>query len=148
MLRWRTCVVTGAGGGAGREVAVRLGRVGAGVLCVDPDPAAAERTAAEVRRSRVAAWSWQADPGDPGDRRLLAARVEDLGGAHALVLTGGDPEASADLARHLGCGTAVSCSDPARVVACVEGAGAGVAVRVTAAGPPDPDRAGSADTSR
>ena len=46
---WRLVVVTGAGAGLGREIALRCGRVGAGVLVGRPRPAAAAATAALVR---------------------------------------------------------------------------------------------------
>lgn len=89
-LRYKLAVVTRAGSGIGREVAVRLSRAGVAVLCVDPDPAAAEETAGLVRAARVAAWSLQADPGQDtdgldADGRMLAQRARDLGGADLLV---------------------------------------------------------------
>jgi NAD(P)-dependent dehydrogenase (short-subunit alcohol dehydrogenase family) len=87
-LRYRLAVVTGAGGGPGREVAVALSRRGASVLAADPDLDAAEATAALVRAGRVSAWALQVDPEVDTDLRLLAARARDLGGADLLVDTG------------------------------------------------------------
>jgi NAD(P)-dependent dehydrogenase (short-subunit alcohol dehydrogenase family) len=84
-LRWTLAVVTGAGSGVGREVAVALGRVGAGVLAADPDLTAAEETAALVRTSRVQAWAIRADVADDVEARMLAHRARDLGGADVLV---------------------------------------------------------------
>ncbi|MBS45485.1 MAG: hypothetical protein CMH83_20400 [Nocardioides sp.] len=87
-LRWRLAVVTGAGAGVGREVALRLARAGAGVLVVDPDLAAADAVAAECATHRVKAWTVQADlraDRAADDVRLLAARAKDLGGADLLV---------------------------------------------------------------
>lgn len=129
-LRWWTCVVTGAGSDHGRDLALRLARLGAGVLCVDPDRAAAETTAEAVRLSRVAAWSWQSDPASPDDRQWLADRVRDLGGADALVATGDtDPGPLADLLGLSPPSTLVD-ADPAAVLAHLEAAGRGTSVRV------------------
>lgn len=87
-LRWRTVVVTGAGSDLGREVALHFARVGAGIVAVDPDAAAADETAGLVRACRVQAWSVQADVTRDDELGLLAARLRDLGGADVLV-TGG-----------------------------------------------------------
>ncbi len=88
-LRYRLAVVTGAGTGAGREVAVALSRRGAAVLAVDRDLRAAEDTATLVREARVRAWSLQADLADETEVQLLAARGRDLGGVDLLVTTAG-----------------------------------------------------------
>lgn len=88
-LRWRLAVVTGGGSGLGREICVRLGRAGVGVLVADREMAAAEHVAGEVRESRVQAWPWQVDVTDGGDLELLAARMRDLGGADLLVNNAG-----------------------------------------------------------
>lgn len=88
-LRYRLAVVTGAGSGIGREVAVALSRVGAAVLVVDRDLAAAEEVAEEVRRARVRAWAHQADVADEADLRSVAAYARDLGGADLLVNNAG-----------------------------------------------------------
>lgn len=84
-LRYQHAVVTGAGAGLGREVAVALSRLGVAVLAVDPDRDAAEETAALARRARVAAWAMQADVADPVDATLVAGRACDLGGADLVV---------------------------------------------------------------
>ncbi|CAN5470776.1 SDR family NAD(P)-dependent oxidoreductase [soil metagenome] len=84
-LRWRIVVVTGAGGGLGREIAVRFARVGASVVAVDRDRSSAEETAELVRERRVKAWSLQADLTVDAEARLLADRARDLGGADVLV---------------------------------------------------------------
>jgi 3-oxoacyl-[acyl-carrier protein] reductase len=88
-LRWTLAVVTGGGGGLGRELAVALGRVGAGVLVADRDLEAAEETAALVRRSRVQAWAIGVDVTDDVEARMLAGRARDLGGADVLVNNAG-----------------------------------------------------------
>jgi NAD(P)-dependent dehydrogenase (short-subunit alcohol dehydrogenase family) len=83
-LRYQLALVTGAGSGVGREVAVALSRVGAAVLAVDADGDAAEETARLVREARVAAWSMRAGTDDL-DLGLVAGRARDLGGADVLV---------------------------------------------------------------
>lgn len=88
-LRWRLAVITGAGSGLGQEIALRLGRVGAGVLVTDRDAGAAEETAALVRECRVEAWPMTVDVCEDADLRLLARRAHDLGGADLLVNNAG-----------------------------------------------------------
>ena len=88
-LRWTLAVITGGGGGLGRELAVALGRVGAGVLVADRDLVAAEETAALVRKSRVQAWAIRTDVRDDVEVRMLAQRARDLGGADVLVNNAG-----------------------------------------------------------
>jgi NAD(P)-dependent dehydrogenase (short-subunit alcohol dehydrogenase family) len=51
----RTALVTGAGGGIGSALCRALGTTGARVVCADLDLAAAQRTAAQVDRSRAVA---------------------------------------------------------------------------------------------
>lgn len=84
-LRYRLAVVTGAGPGLGRDIAVALSRRGAAVLAVDPDLSAAEETASLVRAARVRAWAFQGGVAEETDLRLLAARARDLGGMDLLV---------------------------------------------------------------
>ena len=88
-LRYRLAVVTGAGGGLGRQIAVALSRVGAAVLVVDRDLAAAEESAALVREARVRAWALQVDVTDDAELRLVDSRARDLGGADLLVNNAG-----------------------------------------------------------
>lgn len=90
-LRYRLAVVTEAGAGLGREIAVALSRVGAAVLAVDADLSAAEETAALVLEARVKAWALQVDLDEEADLRMLAARARDLGGMDLLVTTSGAP---------------------------------------------------------
>ncbi len=85
-LRYRLAVVTGAGDGSGRAIAVALSRLGAAVLSADPDLCAAEDTASLVREARVRAWALEVDLEVDTDVALLAARAQDLGGMDLLVV--------------------------------------------------------------
>ena len=96
-LRYRLAVVTGAGDGLGREIAVALSRGGAAVLAADRDLGAAERTADLVREARVSAWALQVDLSEESDLQLLAARARDLGGIDLLVESTGGVRASVRL---------------------------------------------------
>ena len=49
----RACVVTGAGSGIGRAIAVRLAEEGGRVLCADVNGGAAEETAGSIGRERT-----------------------------------------------------------------------------------------------
>lgn len=88
-LRFGLAVVTGGGGGLGREIAVGLARVGAAVLVVDRDAEAAARTAELVATSRTRGWALQADLRHESDLVMVAARALDLGGADMLVNNAG-----------------------------------------------------------
>ncbi len=72
VARMRTAVVTGAGGGLGRAIAVELGARGYAVWATDVDAAAAARTAAEVGDGATGA---TLDVRDEGACRALAATV-------------------------------------------------------------------------
>lgn len=84
-LRYRLAVVTGAGGGLGREISVALSRRGAAVLVIDHDLAAAAETASLIRAARVKAWAFQGDITEEADLQMMAARARDLGGMDLLV---------------------------------------------------------------
>jgi nucleoside-diphosphate-sugar epimerase len=114
-LRWRTVVVTGAGGGLGREVALRFARVGSGVVVVDPDAAAAEGTAELVRERRVGTWTVPADVDDVDDLALLVARLRDLGGADVVVHPSGR-RPGADLVEALADAVTGRAGEPGAVV--------------------------------
>ncbi|MGY2701703.1 MULTISPECIES: SDR family NAD(P)-dependent oxidoreductase [unclassified Nocardioides] len=88
-LRYALAVVTGAGAGLGREVAVAMARRGTAVLVADRDPAAAEEAAGLVREQRVGGWAFPADVSEEADLRALADRARDLGGADVLVNNAG-----------------------------------------------------------
>jgi NAD(P)-dependent dehydrogenase (short-subunit alcohol dehydrogenase family) len=72
VARMRTAIVTGAGGGLGRAIAVELGTRGYAVWATDIDAAAAERTAAEIG---IGARGAALDVRDEAACRALAATV-------------------------------------------------------------------------
>ena len=88
-IRYGLAVVTGGGGGIGREIAVALARRGAAVLIADRDLAAAEETTQLVRAARVGGWPFQCEVAEETDLRALMARARDLGGADVLVNNAG-----------------------------------------------------------
>lgn len=131
-VRYSLAVVTGGGGGLGREVALALSRLGAAVVVADRDRAAAERTVEEVRQARVQGWAVQADLAEEYDVRLLAARVRDLGGADVLVDAVGEDGAGAALLTELfleGLDDRRGRRQPGVVVHVARGAQASVAAR-------------------
>lgn len=78
VARMRTAVVTGAGGGLGRAIAVELAGRGYAVWATDVDAAAAADTAAEIGGGARAA---SLDVRDEAACRELAAAVADAGGS-------------------------------------------------------------------
>lgn len=78
VARMRTAVVTGAGGGLGRAIALELGARGYAVWATDIDAAAAERTAAEIGSG---ASGEALDVRDEAACRKLAATVAAEGGS-------------------------------------------------------------------
>jgi NAD(P)-dependent dehydrogenase (short-subunit alcohol dehydrogenase family) len=67
----QVAIVTGAGRGIGRAIALELASLGADVVVADLDRSSAERTAADVRNLGRAATPLQADVTRDDDRRAL-----------------------------------------------------------------------------
>jgi NAD(P)-dependent dehydrogenase (short-subunit alcohol dehydrogenase family) len=85
-LDGKVCVITGAGGGMGREAALLFSAEGARVCVADVDGDAAERTAAEARD----AFAFPADVADEGGvRRMFEQTVERYGGIDVLYNNAG-----------------------------------------------------------
>jgi NAD(P)-dependent dehydrogenase (short-subunit alcohol dehydrogenase family) len=85
-LDGKVCVITGAGGGMGREAALLFSAEGARVCVADVDGDAAERTAAEARD----AFAVPADVADEGSvRRMFEQTVERYGGIDVLYNNAG-----------------------------------------------------------
>lgn len=86
----RRCLVTGAGAGIGRAIALRLARAGAAVACVDLDGEAASHVAEEIADRGGRALGLAADVSVPGDvDRAFDATSEALGGLDVLVNNAG-----------------------------------------------------------
>jgi NAD(P)-dependent dehydrogenase (short-subunit alcohol dehydrogenase family) len=85
-LDGKVCVITGAGGGMGREAALLFSAEGARVCVADVDGDAAERAAAEARD----AFAFPADVADEGSvRRMFEQTVERYGGIDILYNNAG-----------------------------------------------------------
>ncbi len=76
LLEGQTAVVTGAGRGLGRAIALRLAAEGAGVACLSRTAANAERTAQAVRDLGQQAWSRAVDVADPEAVNQAAAAIQ------------------------------------------------------------------------
>lgn len=79
-------VVTGAGGGIGRETLLSFAEQGAAVVAVDIDPVAAERSAELARSLDVEAWVRKVDVGSVEQMEALAQWVETELGAPDVVV--------------------------------------------------------------
>ena len=73
----RACVVTGAGSGIGRAIAVRLAEQGGRVLCADVNEEAVQDTAASIGG---AAEAIRTDVSDPAQVNAMIARCVELNG--------------------------------------------------------------------
>jgi 3-oxoacyl-[acyl-carrier protein] reductase len=75
VLANQVAVVTGAGRGIGRAIALRFGQAGADVACVSRTAENAERVAGEVRGLGRRAWAYAVDVADPGAVAQAAERI-------------------------------------------------------------------------
>lgn len=92
----RVAVVTGAGGGIGREIARTLAERGAHLALVDVRPEGVEATAELVRSTGARASCHVADVRDPDRMRALADEVvQEHGACHILVNNAGVTSAGA-----------------------------------------------------
>jgi NAD(P)-dependent dehydrogenase (short-subunit alcohol dehydrogenase family) len=90
LLSGRTAIVTGAGAGIGRAIAIVFARFGARVAVLEIDAEAGERTAAAIRASGADALAVTTDVRDPGAvERAVAAVAEGLGEPDVLVNNAG-----------------------------------------------------------
>ncbi len=89
-LDGQVAVVTGAGAGIGRAIAVILAAAGAQVVAVDLDPAAAEGTAGQITQAGGKAVAVAADIADPdGAAMIVAAAIREFGALDVLVNNAG-----------------------------------------------------------
>ncbi len=93
-----TAVVTGAGSGIGRAIAVALGARGANVMLADVDEASLVEAAAAVEAAGGQAQVQRADVSDPAAWAELAAAVEDGFGPSQLLVNNAGVMTRADLA--------------------------------------------------
>lgn len=89
-LKGKAALVTGAGSGIGKAIALGFGQQGARVMCADRNGASVEATAAEVRAAGGEASSTVADVGVAADcEAQVAATVEHFGRVDVLVNNAG-----------------------------------------------------------
>ena len=89
-LKGRTAVVTGAGSGIGRELALACAREGMGVMLADIDDAGMRETGAAIEALGVRVESIRCDVSNPLEVEALAARAwERFGAVHLLFNNAG-----------------------------------------------------------
>lgn len=86
----KTALVTGAGSGIGRGIALALAREGANVVLADIEQDAVAAAAREVEALEVRALAVQLDVTDESAQHALAERIEtEFGGLHLICLNAG-----------------------------------------------------------
>jgi NAD(P)-dependent dehydrogenase (short-subunit alcohol dehydrogenase family) len=81
----QVAVITGAGNGIGRAIALAFASAGARTLCADVDLPSLEETVSEIDASGGAAEAHRCDVSDADDVERLMAHAEEVGGPSALV---------------------------------------------------------------
>jgi 3-oxoacyl-[acyl-carrier protein] reductase len=90
ILANQVAVVTGAGRGIGRAIALKLASAGADVVCVSRTAQNAEKVAAEVRGLGRRAWAWAVDVADAAAVATAAEQIlAQTGAVHILVNNAG-----------------------------------------------------------
>lgn len=88
-LKGRVCVVTGAGGGIGRAVALGMARAGASVVLLDRHSESCQATADTLRPSRVKALALTCDIADPQSIAAAERASREIGPCDILVNNAG-----------------------------------------------------------
>ena len=90
LLDGRLALITGAGQGNGRALAIGIAQAGARVVVTDVNDATVQETAKLVREQGGEAWAFVLDVTSPADCQALAARVEkEIGKIDLLVNNAG-----------------------------------------------------------
>ena len=90
VLSDQVAVVTGAGRGIGRAIALRFCKAGAHVACISRTAGNAEKVAAEIRTTGAKAWSYAVDVADPAAVASAAEKIlADAGRVDILVNNAG-----------------------------------------------------------
>ncbi len=84
-----TAIVTGAGDGLGRDIALGLAHAGYGVVVADIDEQAAQACANSIEAYGTPARAVGADVRQPHDLNRIVALARELGGPHVLVNNAG-----------------------------------------------------------
>jgi NAD(P)-dependent dehydrogenase (short-subunit alcohol dehydrogenase family) len=89
-LEKKVCVITGAGAGIGRAIALAFGTEGAKVIAADIHEEAAAETAALITQAGGTGTPVRVDVADPGSvEQLAAATLASYGNVHVLVNNAG-----------------------------------------------------------
>ncbi|WFU79224.1 SDR family oxidoreductase [Bradyrhizobium sp. CIAT3101] len=86
LLDGQAAVVTGAGQGMGREIALALAKAGARVVVCDINAGTIEATANEIQRRGGTAWPVAWDVSDAADAVRVAAQVKALAGDISILV--------------------------------------------------------------
>ena len=85
-----TAVVTGAGRGIGRAIALKLAEAGANVVCLSRTEANSQKVAEEITALGRQSWAVAVDVGDTAAVEAAVAKIlEDTGGVNILVSNAG-----------------------------------------------------------
>jgi 3-oxoacyl-[acyl-carrier protein] reductase len=97
-LEGKVALITGAGRGIGRELALCFAKEGADISVSDIDFPSVEETAEEVRKFGQNAIATRADVGDPNDvDNMVNCTLKELGGVHILINNAGILEEGAPI---------------------------------------------------
>ena len=89
-LENQTAVVTGAGRGIGRAIALKLAEAGANVVCLSRTEANSQKVADEITTLGRQSWAVALDVGDTAAVEAAVAKIlEDTGGVNILVNNAG-----------------------------------------------------------